>query len=494
MAKPTEPPKFSFACVVAKLRKLVGRFAHNVLVRALPALPPPEQLKKRLQVLPKFSARTRKLSAHQRRARLRELSRFFLVLPHVCELAEFIYNEICEGYVGREPNSPEANRRTQAEYLKGRIERVTAFGGVAHNLCSALMGIPGAGKTFAIRQIARLFPAVIYHEEFNLYQIPFLFVQTPYKNNTGENLARAIIFAIARLYPDGGYFELYLSGKYKEASLVSVAKLLLERHRVGILVVDEVQKVGVPPLEDYNGEDIEVAKASKASEKWAAGILFEASTDMNVPLLLVATSEMEIALGKRGATIRRQYGNGLRHWDPLDIIAVDNMPSDYDLYMSALWGWMLVRTPPEYSLEFRNVFHYYTFGIPDFILKLFYVVQWRALQEGKETFTIDYVHKIARRYFKSVTRWTRHMRKMTEKYDQESAQFLASKPDIAPEFGLKHGSTGTLETSLVGAATAAEDAKQAPPTRARRKAVPPAPRPPLPQAQVASYKQIGEAA
>ncbi|MDM0048872.1 AAA family ATPase [Variovorax sp. J22R115] len=383
-----------FAFVVAKLRKLRGRFANNVLVRALPPLPKPEALKQRLQVLPKFSVATRKLSAHERRLRLRALSRFFLALPNVCELAEFIYSEICEGYVGREPNSPAANRRMQSEYLRGRVERTTSDGGLAHNLCSALIGIPGAGKTFAIRQIARLFPPIIYHEEFNLWQIPLLFVQTPYKNNTGENLARAIIAAIARLYPPGDYVKLYLEGGYSELALVGVAKRLLECHRVGILIVDEAQKSGAPPIEDYDGGQIGVSKPSKGTEKWAAGILFEASTDMSVPLLLVATSDIEVALGRRLATLRRQFGNGLPHWDPLDVLVVDGQPSDYDLYMNALWRYMLLRQPPEYSVAFRNVFHYYTFGIPDFILKLFYVVQWRALQAGKETFTVADVHRM----------------------------------------------------------------------------------------------------
>ena len=487
------PPEQSFAYVVAKLRKLRGRFAGNVLVRALPPLPRPEELKGRLQVLPKFSAATRKLTGQQRRTRLRELSRFFLALPNICELAEFIYTEICEGYVGREPNSPAANRRMQAEYLKGRVERVTADGGVAHNLCSALMGIPGAGKTFALRQISRLFPPVIYHQEFNLWQIPFLFVQTPYKNNTGENLARAIIMAIARLYPPGDYVNLYLSGRRTEHSLASVAKLLLEIHRVGILVVDEAQKTGTPPIAEYSGENIEVAKPSKATEKWAAGILFDASTDMNIPLLLVATSDLEIALGRRGATMRRQFGNGLRHWDPLDTLIVDGTPSDYDLYMNAMWQWMLVREPPEYSVEFRNVFHYYTFGIPDFMLKLFYVVQWRALQEGKETFTVTYVHKIARAFFKAMARWTLHMRRLTEKYNEESAQFISTKPDMAAEFGLKQGATGTVDNSLISAKEATQEAKLAPTLRAKRGGKVAEPRPRLPVGVAASHTEIGEA-
>lgn len=484
----------TFAYVVAKLRNLRGRFANNILVCALPPLPKPETLKQRLQVLPKFSLATRKLSAHERRMRLRALSRFFLVLPNVCELAEFIYAEICEGYIGREPNSLGANRRMQAEYLKGRMERTTLEGGVAHNMCSALMGIPGAGKTFAIRQIARLFPPVIYHKEFNLWQIPFLFVQTPYKNNTGENLARAIIGAIARLYPPGDYISLYLDGRYSQPGLISVAKLLLERHRVGIMVVDEAQKTGTPPLEEYSGEAIELAKPSKATEKWAAGILFEASTDMSVPLLIVATSDLEIALSRRGATMRRQFGNGLRHWDPLDILVVDGQPSDYDLYMNAMWKWMLVRSPPEYSVAFRNVFHYYTFGIPDFILKLFYVVQWRALQEGKETFTVDYVHKIARTFFKAVTRWTRHMRRLAQKYDECAAQFLSTKPDMAAEFELKHGTTGTIEAAPVSAKQAAAEAQEPPMPRAKRGSRAVGPAPELPKAVIAHHTEIGEVA
>jgi hypothetical protein len=492
MEETTEPITQTFAYVVATLRKLRGRFANNVLVRALPPLPKPDVLKKRLQLLPKFTIATRNLSARERRQRLRALSRFFLVLPNVCELAEFVYDEICEGYVGREPNTPGANRRMQAEYLRGRVERTTKEGGVAHNLCSALMGIPGAGKTFALRQIARLFPPVIYHEDYNLWQIPFLFVQTPYKNNSGENLARAIILAIARLYPPGDYFNLYLDGRFSEAALVGAAKVLLERHRVGILIVDEVQKTGVPPIEEYDGEEIGVLKPSKPSEKWAAGILFEASTDMSVPLLMVATSDLEVALSRRAATMRRRYGNGLRHWDPLDVLIYDGQPSDFDIYMSVLFRCMLLRDPPEYDINFRNVFHYYTFGIPDFILKLFYVVQWRALQEGKETFTVDYVHKIARTFFKEVTRWTRHMRKLAEKYDEQAAQFLSSKPDAAGEFGLKQGLTGMANKASVSAKQAIEEAKNPPTPRAQRGSTPAQPKPALPKPVVAHHSDIGE--
>src|SRR6185369_8984371 len=456
---PSQSNEFPFPHVVAKLRRVELRFGNNVLIRALPAFPKSlAALKKKLQVLPKFHDRLRARSAQQRRLQLRQLARFFLALPNVCELAELIYMEICEGYVGREPNTAAANRRMQAEYLRGTVERTTAEGGTSLKLCSALMGIPGSGKTFAIYQIARLFPPIIFHPEYNLWQIPILIVQMPYKNNSGLNLAYAIVLAISRLYPPGDYLNLYLTGRYSETALLSVAKRLLEIHRVGIVIVDEAQKTGSQPLEEFKGEPIEVQKPSRATEKWAAGILFEASTDMHVPLLLVATSELEIALGKRASTMRRNHGNGLRHWDPLDTTIVDERPSDYDLYMSALWEQTLLRDHPKYTLDFRNTFHYYSFGIPDFMLKLYYVVQWRALQEDRETFTVADVHHVARTYFKAVTRRAGHMHRLVEKYDEESAQCLASKPDLAPEFGLTYGATGTAAKPLVDSRQASKEA------------------------------------
>jgi hypothetical protein len=492
--KTVETEEYPFPHVVAKRRRVEQRFSGNTLVRALPAFPNLRSLKHKLQVLPTFTEKLRRRGAQHRRLRLRQMARFFLALPNVCELAEHIHMEICEGYVGRELHTPGANRRMQAEYLRNSVERTTPEGGTALKLCSALMGIPGSGKTFAIGQIARLFPPIIFHREDNLWQIPLLIIQMPYKNNSGTSLPYEIISAIARLFPPGDYVNLYLSGRYNERGLLGAAKRLLERHRVGIIIVDEAQKTGAQPIESFRGESIEVHKPSVATQKWAAGILFEASTDMNVPLLLVATMELEIALDKRASTLRREFGNGLRHWDPLDTTVVDGRPADYDLYMSALWQQTLLQQHPQYDIEFRNAFHYYTFGIPDFMLKLYYVVQWRALQEGRETFTISDVHHVARTYFKAVTRLTGHMRRLSERFDQESAQFLASRPDLAPEFGLKYGHTGSAETPLIGLKQAKEDALQPPPARAGRGALKRKPETAqLPTPAASHYSAIGGA-
>jgi hypothetical protein len=466
--KPVKTEQYPFLHVIAHYTSKGREYAGNRLIEALPRFPKSlGELQNKLNVLPKFSKALRQQSGHKRRMALRKLARFFIATSRVYELAEFIYSEVLQGYVHRAPNSPEANRIMQHLYLKGKIEKASPFGGTAVQFSSALTGIPGAGKSIAAAQIERLFPPIIFHPELNIWQIPILRIQMPYHGKRDVNLASAIIAEIDRRYPPGGYRRIYLDSP--RADLMGDAQHLLAIHCVGLLLVDDAQQSGVEPLEEYDGGVMKLPKRPRTPVYWAAGLLFDASNTIHFPLLFIATAELEQVLGKTMSKLRRAYGNGLPHWDPLDAeILPGGRKSEYDVFMNVLWSESLLRNHPKFNASFRNIFHFYTFGIPDFIVKLYYALQLRMLWDNKETFTLDDIHFVAAKCLEAIIRLTRKMRRLAES-DPEAQSTLALMTEMAAEFKLKAGVSGVKHSPTESESKIRKESTLPPPTgRAKR--------------------------
>ncbi|MES1264679.1 MAG: hypothetical protein ABUU24_03390, partial [Variovorax sp.] len=163
-------------------------------------------------------------------------------------------------------------------------------------------------------------------------------------------------------------------------------------------------------------------------------LLITASNRMQVPLLMSGTAELRDVMGKRLSKVRRMVGEGMRPWGPLSVVPSRTSPhSDYDIFMNVLWEFNWLQNPPEYA-KFRSIFHYYTFGIPDFIIKLFKAVQWRALEDGLETFDEALVHQVANEELGAITRITQKMHKA--RTDLSARAELSMIADVAAEFGL----------------------------------------------------------
>jgi hypothetical protein len=431
----------------AKYTSKGRRHRGNVLIEALPRYPRTrKELRQKLSVDPSFGGALLAQSALRRRLALKPLARFFWAVPRVCELADHVWSEMLESYSRRKPYTAESTRIMQAMYLRAEDSDLDD----EVQWVSAFTGIPGGGKTSATAHVVnKLFPPLIYHPELDLWQIPCLRIQMPFQGKHGVSLAIAIIEAIDRRYPFAKYVELYVRNRATEPELMLAARMLLFRHAVGFLFVDDAQNAGAQQLEEFDdGVMFERPKRKKTPVTWAMGLLFQAAKTTHVPLMLVATSELEDVLGQTLSKLRLQYGSGIGHWGALEYLPPPgHKHAPVDLFLSKLWQKTLLREHPPLDDNMRNMFLWHTFGIPDFMVKLFYIVQWKMLQAGVETFSLEDVHRCARKYMMGLSNLAIKMNRLAE--DDDSAKEELSKiPDVAREFG--------LERTIAGVATVKE--------------------------------------
>jgi hypothetical protein len=426
---------------MAKYTSKGRRYRGNVLIEGLPCYPRTRKaLRQKLSVDPHLGRALLGQSAQRRRLALKPLARFFWAVPRVCELADHVWAEMLESYSRRKPYTAESTRIMQAMYLRAEGSDIDD----EVQWVSAFTGIPGGGKTSAAAHVVnKLFQPLIWHPALDLWQIPCLRIQMPHQGKQGVSLAIAIIEAIDRRFPFGNYVELYVRNRATEPELMLAARKLLFIHAVGFLFVDDAQNAGAQQLEDFDdGVVFERPKRKKTPVTWAVGLLFQAAKTTQVPLMLVATSELEDVLGQTLSKLRLQYGSGMGHWGALEYLPPPgHKHAPVDLFLSKLWQKTLLRNHPALTDDMRNMFLWHTFGIPDFMVKLYYIVQWKMLQAGAETFTIEDVHRCARKYMTGLSNLAIKMNRLSD--DDDSAKDELSKiPDLAREFGLERTIAG----------------------------------------------------
>lgn len=434
MVKPVAPAGQVYTAVYRD--HPVERYNSNALIRVLDVLQEPEEMQARLSHAFKYSESERELPRSVKNLQLEQLSKLYLAFPRVIELAETIHAMVCEGYLGRAPFSEgDFARRQRAYDLDADDDAFDDDEKSGAEYSAALIGIPGIGKSRAIKRVlAKLkLSRVIYHPELDIHQIPALLIEMPYKGNQLNVLAHSIIRAIDKLYPQGNYVAMYLRGKPDAEVLFMDAVNLMQIHYVGILIVDESQN------KDYRKRLDSMRKGNEANGQTPlTTLLINASNTSQIPLLLTGTPELRDIMAVRMSMARRGVGHGLRLWKPLSLPRANAQGEvtdmgEFDVFLHVLWGYQWTKTPFELTQRMRNLFYYYTQGISDVVIKLFHCVQLRAIRDGGDEIVDEaLVHDVANDELKAMTELTAAMRDLD--YDRmgkaaDLAAYMRLRPD-----------------------------------------------------------------
>jgi hypothetical protein len=110
---------------------------------------------------------------------------------------------------------------------------------------------------------------------------------------------------------------------------------------------------------------------------------------LGVPVIRVGTNEME-ELFSTFVTARRATGMQFTIWDRIV------NPMQWSLFMTGMWSFQWTKTFVPLSEELKSVFYEITQGIIDIAIKLYKMVQWKAISlRGKEIITIDLIRQVA---------------------------------------------------------------------------------------------------
>ncbi|RCW69209.1 ATP-binding protein [Pseudorhodoferax soli] len=419
--------EYSFPCVKAgSWPHPLARLRNNPLISALRPWPSEKALRKLLEFLPDYDESHRQLDRPMRVQQLQQLKRFAIPLPRVLQLAETMHATMLEGYVGREPHTPEANRRLAEVYNSPDIESYARLRDSANaaQFTSALLGMSGVGKSTSLETIAGLYPPVIHHPEHNMYQIPTLLIEMAYDGASIATLATAILTALDKKFPAGNYRKLYIEARGNAEQKLLFAFALLQVHAVGLIIVDEAQNKKYTKTQadetDFMG-----------GQSPLSTLLITASNQMQVPLLLTGTAELKKVLGKRMSQLRRMVGSGMRPWTALSTSAVGNRRSEFDVFLTILWRFQWTKHACPLTPALQNLFYQLTGGVPDFVVKLYAAVQNRAMY-GDEMITPELIREVGDAEFGAVADIVRAI----VKRDKKSLAKIVHISDISAELGI----------------------------------------------------------
>jgi hypothetical protein len=227
-----------------QLASLLPEYQGNPFIECLP---PPLSHKEAFQALKKppiYSETDQSLPAEQRIECVRRLKTFFEPLPMHAALSREIGALIRQGYISRNPNSPENYIR-----LREGNERITngLTGLPASNVQGtadgfALIGCSGIGKTSTVARCLSQFPQLIIHKEpIRLHQIVWLRIECP-ADGSIKSLCLNFFHAIDQILGTdyvGDYGKARNSSETMKAWVAQISNL----HGVGILVIDEIQNL-----------------------------------------------------------------------------------------------------------------------------------------------------------------------------------------------------------------------------------------------------------
>lgn len=348
----------------------------NPMIKALPPILNIDDFLKAVEEKPLFNVEERTYDAATRFHCIERLSRYFEPVNQSVQLYQVITRLLMTGYLARNPEQPNYAQRSNQIYraiqekdgkqLEKYVNVPTSASGLT------LIGPSGVGKTTNLKYILSLFPQVIFHPEYMTYQITWLKVDCPHAGSL-KGLCIDIFLAIDQLLGTN-YFEKFGKKRNTEDVMLAQVAQLIHTHNVGLLVIDEIQNLA----------------ASRRANSDLLNFLVKMDNVIGIPVIRVGTYQAFPILQGNFRNARRGTGEGSIIWE--------RMVNDehWELFVQEMWQYQWTKTPVKLTDEINDALYYETQGIVDIAIKLYNMIQGRAIANGgSEEITVDLIHEVA---------------------------------------------------------------------------------------------------
>jgi hypothetical protein len=373
------------------------RYRGNPLIEALPPIMDLQALKVKLSGKVEFNPQDCFAKGHLRAHQISALlDDFFQPLSIHKQLEEKISVMIRGGYVGRNIADGSLNKKMQEGYhriMSGVTSdfRFSQTNSTAKSL--SLIGCSGSGKSSTINRILATYPQVIYHQQYNAIQLPYLRVECP-SDGSLKSLCLNFFREVDRTLHTG-YEEKYVRKRHSTEVLLSLMGQVATQRAVGVLVIDEIQRLTL----------------KRSISKEAMLEFFVALVNViGVPVVMVGTPkarpifEMELQAGRRSA------GFGSLFWEPMKQGAARINPqtgeprkTEWQAFTDKLWRYQwLTKRDEILSDEIRDCWFDLSQGVLDIVVKLFVLAQMRAISTGLERITVKLLRTVYEQELKPV--------------------------------------------------------------------------------------------
>lgn len=351
--------------------QLLSRYRGNPLIETLPPILTEAEAARELLYLPPFDHQERELPTELRIHATMDIRRIFQPLSISLFLEQQLSLRMREGYIDRNPLNPHywADTTKRLDSLEEKIRQSSPVIPTPTGL--TVLGLPGVGKTMNFMRILSRYDNVIEHDDLGIKQIPYLYMDCRY-DGTIKGLCGSFLKRVDAMVGTTYFTDYGGSVRTIDDQLLAMA-VVASTHCIGLLIIDEIQ--------NSTGADAMLR------------FFVELVNTIGVPVVFVGTPKAIRILCGELHQLRRGCG-------PCDIVWNQMRKDDeWDLLLETLFEYQYVRNVVPLSQELNDVLYEETQGIPDFLVKMFIVAQWRAMTTGLETLTPEVIRSVAQDHF-----------------------------------------------------------------------------------------------
>ena len=361
------------------LEQVIPEYQGNPMIEALPEIWAGETVVEMLSEDAPYHDGERMLDAHYRMHCIQRLFRYFQPLEEHIDIEQRISRCIRQGYLNRNPILREY-ARILADGYEALADRkgYQSIQGFRPNASGfTIIGMSGVGKSTAVEKILSLYPQCIEHSchsgrPLMVTQLVWLKLDCPHDGSI-KGLCFQFFDAVDRAVGTD-YFPRYTKARYTVDVLMVLMTQLVNLYQIGILVIDEIQHLSL-------------AKGG-GSEKMLNFFVTLVNT-IGIPVVMIGTTKAMSILQSEFRQARRGSGQGDLLWD--------RMQNDmsWKVFAASVWRHQWTREKVTLTNEMRDAFYEESQGIIDIAVKLYAMVQVKAIATGKETFSAKDFHAAA---------------------------------------------------------------------------------------------------
>lgn len=369
---------------VADYRKQeILEYQGNPLIEALPPIYTQEEVIDRLCVYPPYNKDEKNLNEHQRVHLISRLLHYFQAIPIHLRIESSISRLIRTGYIYRNPVSS-TYAQSFVNNWNNIQDKVFDHSIIQTGQTLSIIGVSGTGKTRTLQRILQTIPQVISHVSYNerplnQYQVNYLKIETPFDGSV-KTIIYDFMYQVDLLL-GSNYFNRYVNSRLSTSQLMPIMAQIAKSINLGMLILDELQHLkGV----------------KKSNSTQVLNFFTVLINTINIPLIMVGTPKAMDVLQSQFRQARRSTNMGNIMWDRF-------MEDDiWDLFVSGMWKYQWTKEDVPLTKEVSSVLYEESQGIADIAIKLFMMVQLRAISGGKEKISVSLLKKVAHEELKMV--------------------------------------------------------------------------------------------
>lgn len=382
----------------------ITEYDTNPYIQALPPIATQANIIEYLFQKPQYTEKECLLDPVIRTHLIQRLYNLFQPLPTHVRIWNMITTLIRQGYIARNPFSPEYIRflheKGRAVMNKRNVETSTQFKTTAGT--GTLIGFSGMGKTTMVNKVLSNIPQIIIHNqykgtEFIQIQLTWLKLEAPH-NASLKALCLQFFMKLDKILGTNN-FKQYVSRNLSVDAMLPLMGQASQNVGLGLLVIDELQHL--------------VGRHMNQTMSYFVTLI----NSFGVPVLFIGTPAAYPIFQSELRMARRITGMGEIIWNNMD------NDDEFKLLLERLWSYQWLKQKSELTVEMIDVFYEETQGITDLIVKLFINVQEEAILSGKEVITVALVRKVARQCFRA-------LKQMLEAIKSKNPYKIAKYEDI----------------------------------------------------------------